>query len=69
LIGTVKFYIIRKNFGFITTVIDKKTRDVYFQSGDIIGTPILRSHDRVEFDYIQNNRGGMAVNITKLNGD
>ncbi|KXA90614.1 cold-shock protein [candidate division MSBL1 archaeon SCGC-AAA259I07] len=62
--GTVKFFNLRKNFGFITP--DEGDEDLFVHASDI-ETGSLDEDDRVEFESEMADRGPRAVKVKKLN--
>jgi len=61
--GTVKFFNVMKNFGFIEPA--DKSKDVFVHSSDITSGPITEG-DSVEFDVESTDRGNKAVNVVKI---
>jgi CspA family cold shock protein len=61
--GKVKFYNVRKRFGFVVSDEDEKEYFVH-ESGLEQGVR-LNEGDSVEFDVEEGERGPKAVNVTK----
>ena len=61
--GTVKFYNMKKNFGFIA---GDDGKEYFVHSSGIKGGAALREGDKVTFDVEQGDRGPKAVNVEKV---
>ena len=59
--GTVKFFNVDRNFGFI----ERETGpDVFVHGSDVEGGRLLREGDKVSFNIEQGDRGPKATNVT-----
>ncbi len=61
IIGTVKWFIGSKGYGFIT--LEEKGMDFFFHVSDVIGTDIPKNKDRVAFKPVKTSKGLRAVQI------
>ncbi|HYM91066.1 MAG TPA: cold-shock protein [bacterium] len=64
--GTVKWFNESRGFGFIA--VEGGGKDVFVHHSAIKGPgrPSLREGQQVEFEIVQEARGGRAVNVTPL---
>jgi CspA family cold shock protein len=60
--GTVKFYNINKNFGFIT---GEDGKDYFVHGSGIADNEQLRDAMPVSFDVIEDEKGQKAINVRK----
>jgi CspA family cold shock protein len=61
--GTVKFFNVSKNFGFIEP--EDKSKDLFVHKNDIVSGSLYEG-DQVEFDAVDGEKGKKAVNVKKL---
>ena len=69
MLGTVKWFAIRKGHGFITP--DDKSQDVFVRYKAIMGEGYrnLDEGDRVRFDLVQTEKGPQARRVRVVNDD
>jgi len=60
--GKVKFFNIKKEFGFIT---GDDGKDYFVHATGLVGTNSLNENDTVEFDTEQGDKGLKAVKVKK----
>ena len=59
--GTVKFFNVDRNFGFI----ERETgSDVFVHGSEVVDARLLREGDQVSFKVEQGDRGPKATNVT-----
>ncbi len=61
--GTVKFFDVRKNYGFITP--DEGDEDLFVHASDI-ESGSLNEDDRVGFESEEGEKGPRAVKVSKI---
>lgn len=63
--GTVKWFNVKKGFGFIS---DEEGNDVFvhFSALQMDGFKVLDEGDEVEFEVVNGEKGPQAANVTKL---
>jgi len=61
--GTVKFYNVMKNFGFIT---GDDGKDYFVHSSGLKPEVRISEGDRVKFDVEEGDKGPKAVNVEKV---
>ncbi len=60
--GTVKFFNVKKNFGFVSG--DDGT-DYFVHKSGIEGDTVIKDGDRVSFDVVEGDRGPKAEHVKK----
>lgn len=60
--GTVKFYNVMKNFGFIT---GENGKDYFVHSSGLKPGTTLREGDKVKFEVVQGDKGEKAEQVEK----
>jgi len=63
--GVIKFYLVKKGFGFITPDSDSEVKDVFFHHSGLISKDIKEGDD-VSFAVQEGRKGDEAVDITKI---
>ena len=61
--GTVKFFNMRKNFGFIT---GDDGKDYFVHSSGLTEGTSLNEGDKVSFEVVEGDKGEKAEKVTKL---
>lgn len=62
--GTVKFFNVKKGFGFVK---EKETQDeIFFHFTGLSPNTKVKEGDQVKFEITQGKKGLNAVNITKI---
>jgi CspA family cold shock protein len=61
--GTVKWFNVKKRFGFITS---DSGEDVFLHHSDIEGGIELQEGDKVEYETGESPKGKKAVNVKKI---
>lgn len=64
--GKVKFFLVKRGFGFIT---NDQGKDAYFHYTALQSGYLVKEDDRVEYDEMQTPKGLRAENIKVLGTD
>jgi cold shock protein len=63
-LGTVKFFLEAKGYGFVTDEVSKT--DYFFHFSEVKEKGLLQKGEKVSFELEEGNRGLKAINIQRI---